>query len=686
MTTPKQTVSDAGTQAAIPVGVVLPSPADKPLAIWTDEADLRPHADRAWLRAYASAYLGADARTPSAGGRNNEVSVPVAALARHACVFGSSGSGKSRLTLRLLAEQMKRGCSVLALDPKSKTIEYLIACAREAGVPGERVTVLDPADLGAGVPGWNPLQTDIPPAQAAVALVSILKHNSPSWGPRLGDILTNALILLATHGLSLYELPRLLTRGDYRDGLLRLPRPPRTRTEGGHAAFTEAWEFFAREFCAWSSSEQAAAIGPVLTRTRGLLRSDFFQALLGARRNTLDLASLWREPGVVLVHLDSTTLGDDGAQLLGGLLAHHLYLTAMRQAGPVPVVLALDELGAQEEFVGEALFKIVTVARDQNLRLLVATQHLAQLSEGLRKALLTNSQAQFFFQLGPDDAPLAARGFVPGAPEPLERVTARVASRDRVTGLAAMSERRHELLSPHGQPLRLEAAAWEEFRRKQMTAVPGQGYALRRVQELAGSSGVARLYVRAADTGEFAALTQYVAGLPETDYWFDGPAPLELVVSFPTPQFVHPQKRSRSDLADSWTDILQKLPTRHPVLCVGHAYPSLVQIADVSVPGGSAADGERSHAARSANAQPWEEIEETADWRAAQVEQLAGRPEGPPAGMAPRTAPPKTRRASPTSAVGSSGGVGTTAGAGPSPQAAAGHSAEEGVADDGSLA
>ena len=683
--TPKQTEPNTSVEASIPVGTVLPSPADTPLAIWTDEADLRPHVDRAWLRAYASAYLGADPRTPGAGGRKTEAAVPVAALVRHACVFGSVGSGKSRLTLRLLAEQMKRGCSVLALDPKSETIEHLIAAAREAGVPEERVTVLDPADLGAGVPGWNPLQTDIPPDQAAVALVSILKHNSPTWGPRLGDILTNALILLATHGLSLYELPRLLTRPDYCAGLLRLPRPPRTRRGGGHAAFTEAWEFFAREFCAWSASDQAAAVGPVLTRTRGLLRSDFFQALLGARRNTLDLASLWREPGVVLVHLDSTTLGDDGAQLLGGLLAHHLYLTAMRRVGPVPVVLALDELGAQEEFVGDALYKIATIARGQNLRLLVATQHLAQLSEGLRKALLTNSQAQFFFQLGPDDAPLAARGFVPGAPEPLQRVTARVASRDRATGLAALSEWRHELLSPHGRPLRLEAAAWEDFRRKQTTAVPGKGYALRRVQELAGSSGVARLYVRAADTGEFAALAQYVAGLPETDYWFDGPAPLELVVSFPTPQFVHAQKRSRSDLADRWTDVLQKLPTRHAVLCVGHAYPSLVQIADVSVPGGSASDGERSRAARSANAQPWEEVEETADWRAAQVERLAGRPEGPPA-AAPHTAPPKTRRASPVHAAADSAGVGTTDGAGPPPQAAAARPEEERVADDGSLA
>jgi len=619
------TVSESNGRgnAEIPVGSVLPSPAEGQLAIWTDDADLRPHADRAWLRAYANASLGADVPAPKVKNVGKEASVPDEALRRHSCVFGSAGSGKSRLTLHLIAEQMKQGCSVLALDPKSKTIEYLIACAREAGVPQERTVVLDPAAHDVGPPGWNPLQIDIPAAQAAVALVSILKQSNDSWGPRLGDILTSALILLSAHGLTLYELPRFLTRADYRDGLLRLPRPSRGCLAGGQAAFTEAWEFFAREFSVWAPGDRTAAISPVLTRTRTLLGSDFFQALLCARRNTLDLASLWQKQGAVFVHLDDGTLGDDGAQLLGGLLAHHLYLTAMRAPGPVPVILALDELGKQEKFVGAALLKIAMVARQQNLRLLVATQHLGSLSPELRDALLTSSQFQAFFQLGHDDAALVARRLVPDAAEPLRRVTARVASRDHASGQAARSSWRHEILGSRGQSLRLDATTWLEFRREQMLAAPGEEYSLRRLQELAEVSGVPRLYVRAADTGDFVALAKYLAGLPETEYWFEGPAPLELVVSFPTPQFVHPQKRSHSDLVARWTGVLDKLPERHAALSVWHGDPDLVRIADVSVPEGSSSDEEWSRSVRYANSQTWNEIEGTRTWRAEEIERIA---------------------------------------------------------------
>lgn len=647
--------------------------------------------DRPWLRAYASAFLGADAPAPGGQDAGREAAVPETALARHACVFGSSGSGKSRLTLRLIAEQMKQGCSVLALDPKAKTIEYLLACSREAGVPPERVVVLDPADADAGPPGWNPLQTDIPAAQAAVALVSILKQKNQYWGPRLGDILINALILLAAHGLTLYELPRFLLRPDYRDGILRLPRPSRERLTGGQAAFAEAWEFFAREFSVWRDGDRIAAVNPVLTRTRALLGSDFFQALLCPRRNTLDLASLWREQCVVLVHLDDGVLGGDGAQLLGGLLAHHLHLTAMRQPGPVPVILALDELGGQEAFIGEALLRIVTVARQQNLRLLVATQHLGSLSAELRDALLTNSQFQAFFQLGQDDAALVARGFISGAPEPLRRVTARVASRNAATGMAARSEWRHDVLDAFGQSLRLGTAAWDELRLGELASAPGEGYALRRVQELAADSGVVRLYVRAADTGEFEALTRYVAGLSETDYWFEGPAPLELVVSFPTPQFVHAQKRSRSDLADHWTNVLKNLPFQHAALSLWHGAPQIARIADVPVPEGSTSDREESRAIRRVNAQSWEEIEETRDWRGEEIERIASAPAHPQAHVKPvqsEAGPIKPKRTD-TAQNGSSGErkrsvkSGTTPGTGPAIVPLA-PMAEE-VADDGSL-
>ena len=601
-------------------------------AIWTDDIELRPHVDRAWMRAYASAHSGIAAQQ-QVGPRSGDFAAPEWALERHTCLFGATGGGKSRLALHLVSEQLRQGGSVLALDPKPQMIAHLLDRCRIAGMGPEQIVVLDPADMATGIPGWNPLITSLPPSQAAADLVSILKQSSDSWGPRLSDILTNALVLLGAHQLSLYEVPRLLTHSDYRAALLRLPIPPAAKAHSqsaatrphtlGRAAVREARDFFAHEFSAWPRSDQAGAVAPVLTRVRSLLGSDFLQPLLCARRNTLDLESLWQRPGAVLVHLDRTALGDDGARLLGGLLAHQIYRTALRSPGPIPVLLALDELGAQERFIGSALIDIVTVGRSQNLRLLAATQHLAGLSTELREALLANAGVQASFQAGYDDARLLGGSFAVGAEETLSHASATVAARDRMTGLAERTTWRHLIRDGNGHALRLSKSAWQELRRCEAVAPPGKAAALLRVQSLAAASGASRLYVHAADTELPIALSRYVRGLPDEDYWFDGPAPLELVVSFPRPKFTNVKRDSASDLAVRWTRSIHQLPTQHAAVRVRGTEPEIVRILDVETSDGSMTDPLWTAAARAARVQSFDEIEDVASWRTTQVEWVA---------------------------------------------------------------
>lgn len=669
MITPKQTQQQTGPHAGagspIPLGTLLPSPADESLTLWTEDPDLLPHIGRPWLRAYAAAHLGAALPKPFAqGGRSANVLASAFCLDRHACVFGASGSGKTRLALQLITEQARRGCSIVAFDPNRETVGRLLQCVRDAGLPPERIVLLDPGDSDAPVPGWNPLRTDNPPAQAAYDFVSTLaeKHRD-SWGPRLEGILTAAVVLLAAHGLSLYELPALLSRPEFGAGLAALPLPPNVLLPGGgRAAVTQARAFFARDFVSWSKSDRAKAVEPVSNKTRALLGSDFLQALLCARRNTLDLASLWREPGAVIVHLDRATLGDDGVSLLGGLLTHHLFRTAMRQTpGPVRVVLALDEIAAQEEFIGTALTDVATQARGQGLRLLAASQHLTGMSAELRAALLGNTAVRVFFRLGPNDARTVAGTLAVGAKEPLCRATVEVASRDRVTGLTQQSVWRHPILDARGNTLQLSPDAWDDFRRRQMVASPGDGYALRRVQELAGSSGMLRLFVCAADTGGYVALTKYVADLPETDYWFDGPAPLELTVSFPKPRFLHAQKRTSSDLAERWADALVNLPVQHAAVWLLSGEQGIMRVVDV--PNVAALQPEQSPWADCACGQTWEEAWETAEWRDAQIEEVASgvglrAPSPTPAVSSADVRLPPGGRAEPVGSAAETGGSG----------------------------
>lgn len=608
----------------VEIGRYLAAPGEgRGLQVLCDAPELEAHVGRPWFCAYAAQRLdlppGPEAGTTPHPGR---AEVGEDMLSRHAVVCGSTGSGKTRLALHLLAEQVRAGCSVVMLDPKAETIRHLLHLAHAAGVRPEEVTLLSPHGDGAGAPGWNPLDgraTGLSPAQAAADFVSVLAKSSDSWGPRLQDVLTNALIVVCAHGLSLFELARLLQRDDYRAGLLE--RPPDRETMGDAVVYEEARTYFLREFAAWGKSERATAVAPVLNKFRELLRSPFLRSLLCARRGTLDLPSLWKRRGLVLVHLDGAGLGDEGARLLGGLLAHQLLRTAMRTEGPVPVVLALDEMGVSEQFLGSALCQILAIARSRNLRLLVACQHLAQLSDGLRTALLANTAIQAFFRLGHADARAVASALSAGSGERVSSIAADVAKRDAEGLPETWAESVHTVRDGHGDPIRLSAPAWTAFR-----DVAGRGHGIDQIaalKRLAVVSGVARLYVQAADTKQPMELERYVARIAPGQFRLKGPAPVRLVVSFPRPRLTVLSRESEGERQQAWARRLMELPTRQAAVRLAGGAPGVVQVVEVPDPIGAAGLEKFLSAAVAGSGQSARELEEALDWRRDCVERIA---------------------------------------------------------------
>jgi Helicase HerA, central domain/TraM recognition site of TraD and TraG len=594
-----------GTYRTQPSGTSTP-------AVICDAPELRRHVDRPWFRAEVARRLGSQLR-PSSHGTRRTAALADAALARHTLICGATGSGKSRLLEHLILEQLARGYSLVLVDPKGETADRVLAQAVSRGIAPDLVTLLDPR-RPAGIPGCNPLTSGIPLAQAVSDFVAVIRASATSWGPRLDDMLHNALLLVGSHGLSLYELARLLTRDDYREGLLNVSIRP-----ADPATYREVCNYFRDEFGGWSRSERIQAVSPVLNKIRELLRSSFLRPLLCARRNTLALSRLWHRPGVVLLRLDRTALGEEGSRLLAGLITHLLFRTALRAAGPVPVVLAIDELPVLERFVGEALTEIITLARSQGIRCLVACQHLAQLSESLRAALLANAAVQAFLRLGYADAKLVAASLAVGAEPRILRLVANTDREDRKTERPETVEQRHPIRDAYGRPLRLSPTAWEKVRGNHLFGRDS----VRDLQTLVATAGVTRLYVRAADTGAPVALKEYIAGLPATDYWIDGPA-LQLVVVFPRPRLTGVERWNESDATRAWTRCLLELPVQHAVLRVAAGEAGLIRVVDVPSPKVNRTRHEQFMEACSATAgQSCEEIQATLQWRQQQVERIA---------------------------------------------------------------
>lgn len=618
----------------IDIGRYVPSPGSESgrLRFLCDAPELERHVGKPWFRAYAAERLDIPLQAMM------EADAPLGAarvgpdlLARHACVCGATGSGKTRLALHLLGEQIKAGCSVVMLDPKAETIRHLMQIAFASGMAPEQVTVLSPFLAGAGAPGWNPLDakaSGVPPVQAVADVVSVLERSTSSWGPRMADLLTNALIVIASHGLSLFELARLLQRDDYREALLRRPLPVEGKDTATHdvayndVAYEEARDYFTQEFAAWSKSERASAVAPVLNKFRELLRSPFLRSLLCARRTTLHLGALWHKPGLVLVHLDSASLGDEGVRMLGGLMAHQLLRTAMRSDGPVPVVLALDEMGVSEEFVGGAAAKILAIARSRGLRLLVACQHLAQLSDGLRTALLANTAVQAFFRLGYADARLVASSLAAGTGERVSRIAVDVAKRDADGQPEAWATVRHTIRDGRGEPIALSPAAKQAFwhlLHKADGAEQVEG-----LLRLARVSSLGRLYVHAADTKAPVELCRSLKGLGQDDYELEGTEPVRVAIFFSRPRLSVLSRETEAERERGWIRTLGELPVRHAVLRLASGAAGTIQVAEVVDPAALPGFERFLSAAVAHGGQSAREIEEAHAWRRNEVEQIAG--------------------------------------------------------------
>ena len=535
--------------------------------------ELERHQNTPWLDAYLQQRYGlilpASGPEPGPSKEGDTVVIGRDLLHKHALVVGATGSGKTRLVLHLLREQLRAGCSAVVVDFKPDTAREVVSLARQAGVGEEDISVLWTGEANAGVPGWNPLAVPLGQAGEAVRGVKDIFATAyhASWGARLDDLLENAATVICGQRLSFLELVRFLQSDSYRAGLLAQAQG----TAAWHA-FPEEHAYFECEFAGLSKGERATAIGPVLNKVRKLVTTPYLRALLCARQDTLRLESLWQRQRVVVVHLDPTALGMDGARLLSGMLCHRLYALCMRRPGPVGVQIVLDELGVQERFLGSAIRDIVERGRQQGLWLLTAGQHLGQISDELRALLLGNVGLLLLLRLGLDDAKKGAALLATGAGERATRITLDVIEK---RGEMEWETVLLPLVDGGGRPLVIPPARYA-----QMQAIAGEalGKALAEWGERIGQ----RAYV--AQAGSRAReVRDRMRGLPP-DTRLSSRTPPTLLVRFPRPKVTVEERESEAQRTSAIAGLLAGLPDRQSVARMSEGLRAHLQLASMPPP------------------------------------------------------------------------------------------------------
>lgn len=319
--------------------------------------------------------------------------IPETLLRQHSIIFGGSGYGKSYFSYLLIREQLKRGASLVALDPKIETIHRLRGACQEAGMKPERVTVID-ARQAEFAPALNPFRLESDPAEVVAQLMELM--DVPDNAGRMRQFLRNALTIAAWHGIALEDVPRLLYDDPYRRNLLK-SAPYHTPD----LQYKKSARFFNERFLNYSDNERESSILAVENKFDELLGNALFLSMFNADKSDIQFADLFREPGAVLASMGKGGgMTPTGRRLLGALLVQFLESASINRTGNLPVVLAIDEIGTMGKLIDDVLSDIVNMARERNIRLLVATQHPGQLSATLGDNLMESTAVKAYFRPG----------------------------------------------------------------------------------------------------------------------------------------------------------------------------------------------------------------------------------------------------------------------------------------------
>ncbi len=337
---------------------------------------------------------------------NAPITISQADCRQHIHVLGPTGSGKSTLLMNLALEDIQAGRGVGVIDPKGDLVRALLERIPEEA--SSRLLLIDPTYRERPI-GLNVLDCPDPDERELVcdAIVTIFRKTYERyWGPRTDDILRAAILtLLRDPNATLCEIPILLLDPVVRQKLTRNLRDP--------VGLKPFWD----EYEALADGQRLQLIGPVLNKLRTFLLRPTMRNILGQSQSTVQPAEVLDGRKIFLVCLAKGLLGEETSRLLGSFIVTRLWQAAMHRADRAEerradFNLYLDEFHNYLH-LPQSLDEVLAEARGYRLNLVLANQHLAQLSPSTREALTANARTRLVFQCGQDDAHYLAREFEP---------------------------------------------------------------------------------------------------------------------------------------------------------------------------------------------------------------------------------------------------------------------------------
>ena len=321
----------------------------------------------------------------------------------HLYLIGRTGTGKSTLLETLARQDLEQDRGLCVVDPHGDLVERLHNYARKIG---RSCFYWDAATTDQPY-GFNPLRRvrdDKVPLAVSGVLEALRKLWPDAWGVRMEHVLRNSLYaLIEREGSVLPDILRLYADKAFRLGVVRNIRNDIVRT------------FWLQEFAKYQDRWRAETVAPIQNKLGAMLTDPRLYRALVAPAVPISFRKTMDQGGALLVNLSKGRLGEDGANVLGSLIVATIGLAALSRAEAPsesrrPFFVYVDEF---QTFTTLSFANLMPELRKYGVGLTLAHQHLFQLEDEIRHAVLGNVGTLIAFRLGPEDASVIVRELTP---------------------------------------------------------------------------------------------------------------------------------------------------------------------------------------------------------------------------------------------------------------------------------
>ena len=323
---------------------------------------------------------------------------------QHMYVVGKTGAGKTTLLENLIMQDVRAGRGLVYLDPHGDSADRIAA-----SIPAYRkhdLIYLNAPDSKQPF-GCNPLRPVSPDKRPLVAsgILEVFKKqwSGNAWGVNMEHILRSALLaLLDMPKATLADIPRLLLDKVFRAQVIANIQNPQVQ------------EFWERDFVS-GGFNRPNALGPVINKVGAFLSDPMLNRILTTSEKPISFRKVMDERKILIVNLAKGQIGEDASSLLGGFIVTMLTLAAFSRSDQpeherVPFSMFVDEF---QNMATDSFADAVSELRKMKVGLTLANQHLHQVPESIRLAILGNVGTLIAFRVGGKDAPYLSREFYP---------------------------------------------------------------------------------------------------------------------------------------------------------------------------------------------------------------------------------------------------------------------------------